>query len=71
MSQHTQRPQASLSKWLAIHIFEFLFQYVFMGHISCVSFSRFEVCEVTILTCWPLTPPDISTGSIAWDVGDL
>ena len=26
-----------------------------------MSFSRFEVCEVTILTCWPPTPPDIST----------
>ena len=39
--------------------------------VFLVSFSGFEVCEVTILTCCPLTPPDISTGSIAWDVGDL
>ena len=50
----------------AIHIFQFMLQSVFL-----VSFSWFEVGEVTILTCCPLTPPDISTGSIAWDVGDL
>ena len=40
----------------AIHVFEVLLQCVFF-----VSFSGFEVCEVTILTCWPLTPSDIST----------